>query len=95
VLLRREGDRLLARAPDALAGLIEVRSIGIVSVAETCDIAEVALIVDLVAPAEVERMPDPQQTDLLGLTRPLVRLAPFEASAPVKLAVALALAAQR
>ena len=53
------------------------------------------LIVELVAPEAVERLPDPPpRRDLLGVSLPLLRLAPFEAAAPVKLLLALARTAQ-
>ena len=46
---------------------------------------------DLVAAGEIERLPDADATvRLLGLDIPLLRLVPWEASAPIKLAVALA-----
>ena len=46
---------------------------------------------DLVPAGEIERLPDGDATArLLGLDIPLVRLSPWEASAPIKLAVALA-----
>jgi HPr kinase/phosphorylase len=77
--------RLFASPPERLAGCLEVRGIGIVPM-PYCPRAEVRLIVDLVAPAAVERLPlDAPVVDLLGITLPLRRLAPFEASAPLKL----------
>jgi hypothetical protein len=49
-----------------------------------------SLLVDLVAPEQVERLPDPWPSDmLLGVSLPVLQLAPFEASAPLKLALAL------
>ena len=49
-----------------------------------------ALVVDLVARRDIERLPDENATTpLLGLDIPLLRLSPWEASAPIKLAVAL------
>jgi len=48
-------------------------------------------VVDLVAPGEVPRMPEgDEMVPVLGVALPLVRLAPWEASAPIKLAIALA-----
>jgi serine kinase of HPr protein (carbohydrate metabolism regulator) len=89
VLLVRDGTRLLARPPDGIRGRMEVRGIGIVEVKALPE-AELALIVDLVAPAELERLPDDASATLLGTKLPLVRLWPWEASAPIKLAIALA-----
>jgi hypothetical protein len=51
--------------------------------------AELVLVADLVE-GGVERLPPPETVRLLGVDLPLVRLVPLEASAPVKLALALA-----
>jgi serine kinase of HPr protein (carbohydrate metabolism regulator) len=94
VRLRREGLCLLATAPATIRGKIEVRGIGIVEV-KTVPEAELKLVVDLVGPEAPERMPDPDNTvPLLGLAIPIVLLRPFEASSPIKLALALARAKQ-
>jgi serine kinase of HPr protein (carbohydrate metabolism regulator) len=89
VRISRDSDRLLAAAPESIAGKMEVRGVGIVGIKPVAE-AELVLVVDLVAPNEVERMPEPQTVPLLGLEIPLIRLAPMEASAPIKLALALA-----
>lgn len=90
VLLSREGDALIARPVPTVAGQIEVRGIGIVTVGHLAA-GRVRLVVDLSPPDEIERLPDPQPTArLAGVEIALVRLAPFEASAPLKLALALA-----
>jgi len=53
------------------------------------------LIADLVAETEVERLPDADSTvSLLGVRIASIRLAAREASAPIKLALALAKAKQ-
>ena len=75
--------RVFASAPAALAGRLEVRGIGILTVGAVQD-SPLALVIDLVAPADVERLPDPTKAELLGIRLPLLRLAPFEASAPTK-----------
>jgi len=92
VLLAAEGGRLTARAPTPIAGQIEVRGIGIVPVA-TEESAPVALVADLVSPGEIERLPTPAAETILGVALPCIALAPFEASAPAKLRLALARAA--
>ena len=91
VYLTRKGARLAAAAPQSIRGKIEVRGIGIVEVKSAAD-AELALVVDLVASsADLERLPDEKATTrLLGLDIPLLRLSPWEAAAPIKLAIALA-----
>jgi HPr kinase/phosphorylase len=86
-LLRRADNHVLVRAPAAIAGLIEVRGVGIVRV-ESLDEAPLALVVDLVPSAEVERIPDGRFEVVLGLTIPVMALAPFEVSAVAKLRLA-------
>jgi HPr kinase/phosphorylase len=86
--LRRSGDRVLVRAPAAIAGLIEVRGIGIIRLPPLSDVP-LALIADLVAPGRVERLPQPRREPILGLGVPVVAIAPFEASAVAKLHAAL------
>ena len=86
--LSRRGDALFANAPATIAGLIEVRGLGIVRV-EAAPAAPVALVVDLVPPDRVERLPEGRTETLLGIALPLIALAPFEASAAAKLRLAL------
>jgi HPr kinase/phosphorylase len=89
VIAMRKGDRIKVEAPAAIRGKLEVRGLGIVTV-PSVDSAELVLVADLVAPKEVERLPDPAQImELLGLPLPLLHIAPFEASAPAKLLLAL------
>lgn len=91
VELEARNGRLIAAPPAAIAGLIEVRGIGIVSLPFVSDI-EIALVVDLVEPHVVPRMaPEPKemQVEILGIGLPGVALAAFEASAPLKVLVAV------
>ena len=78
--------RLLATVPDTIAGKIEARGIGIVEMAHQSPMP-VWLLVDLVG--AVERMPERVTRELLGVRIPAVALNPFEASAPVKVGLAL------
>jgi HPr kinase/phosphorylase len=89
--LERRGKALIASAPAAIAGRMEVRGIGIVRLprAKLMARAPVALLVDLVAPEQLERMPEPAQELHEGVAVPLLALAPFEASAVAKLHLAL------
>lgn len=81
----RDG-RLVARVRDTIAGRIEVRGIGIVPLPHQPEVA-VALLVDLdEAPA---RMPEDETRMVEGVAVPLVRLAALEASAPIKVEMAL------
>ena len=88
VELRRAGERILVKAPAGIAGLIEVRGVGI-SRLEALAEATLAMFADLVPSAEIERFPEPRCEDVLGLTVPAIALSPFEASAPAKLRLAL------
>lgn len=88
VELRRAGERVLVAAPAAIAGLIEVRGVGILRVGAVAE-ATLALLVDLVPPAKVDRFPETRREDVLGVAAPLIALSPFEASAAAKLRFAL------
>ena len=86
-----ENGKLHARAPAALAGLIEARGLGILSLSFQAS-AEIVLAVQLVAADAVPRMPEresylpPPELALPEAARPpLIRLNAFEASALVKL----------
>jgi HPr kinase/phosphorylase len=68
--LRRRGDRLLARPPAALAGLIEARGIGLLRAAALPE-AEVRLAVDLGAP-RADRLPPHRRKVILGVAVDLV-----------------------
>ena len=83
-LLRREGDRVLASAPPTIAGLIEIRGVGLVRVPAAV-LAPLVLIADLTGSGDIERMPEWRFETVLGVAVPLVAVAPFEASAPAKL----------
>jgi HPr kinase/phosphorylase len=90
VLLTRNSGRVVARAPDPIRGKIEVRGIGIADMKSLAD-AELALIVDLAAAEQIERLPgDRPATRVLGIEIPHLLLFPWEVSAPIKLAIALA-----
>ena len=92
VALTSSDEALLAAPPSRIAGLLEVRGIGIVSM-EFVHQCPVRLVVDLVKPDAVERMPEAATVDLCGHRVAHVMLAPFEASAPTKVRLALARAA--
>ena len=89
VLRDHEGEqRVIASAPVEIAGKIEARGLGILAV-DALSETPLALVVDLVDAKNVERVPEPATFDILGLSIPLIRLDPFEASAPAKLRAAL------
>jgi HPr kinase/phosphorylase len=89
VVLEQRGGGLVAHVPDTIAGRIEVRGVGIMEVPSVPG-AEVVLAVELVPPTTIERLPDPRPSmTLLGAEVPLMRVAPFEASAHLKVLLAL------
>lgn len=90
--LAQKGGALVCTVPAPLRSLIEVRGIGIVELrsSQISTGARLALLVDLVAPQKIERLPDPETESFLGVAVPRIALTPFEASAAIKLRLALA-----
>ena len=87
-IVRRVGRRLVASAPANISGRIEVRGLGILDF-RTVPEAPVALVVDL--GRDMERMPTPnEQVSIAGIKVPLVAVNAVEASAPIKVELALA-----
>lgn len=91
VLLEARGGRLVARTPDALAGLIEVRGVGVVELPHRRQ-APVGLVVELVTRDQTERLPIESRVNINGVMVTMLRLAPFETSAVAKLRLAARLA---
>jgi serine kinase of HPr protein (carbohydrate metabolism regulator) len=86
-LIKRVDGRLIATAPDTIRGKMEVRGLGIVAM-PVVDDAPVALLADLFD--KVDRMPlTPFHRAIAGIDVPVVKIAPFEASAPIKVELAL------
>ena len=79
-----EGEMLWASAPAAIAGMMEVRGVGVLRL-PPAPRARLRLVADLVPSEAVERLPEPASMTIDGLSLPLVRLAPLEASAVAKL----------
>jgi len=78
--------RLYGRAPDPLAGLVEIRGFGVVS-EPALRLAEITLVVRCVeAPERVERLPEPRFEVVLGVSVPVFDLWPLEPAAPTKIA---------
>jgi len=87
---------LFARAPKSLAGLLEVRGLGVLALPFRAE-ARVALAVEMIEEGYVPRMPQPEKyvtPPELALNEderpPLLWLAPLEASAPAKILLAAA-----
>lgn len=92
VELVAEKGRVLAAAPDAIKGRMEVRGIGIVSLSQNRIASRpvaLVLIADLVSGQKVERLPDASHGEFLGIEIRSISLAPFEASAAAKLRLAV------
>jgi serine kinase of HPr protein (carbohydrate metabolism regulator) len=88
--LVRQGGVLTAEAPATLAGLIEARGLGIVQVPAVAGPVPVALVVDIVAPGTLARLPETEQVTLLGIGLRRLALDAEAPSAPLKLLIALA-----
>ncbi|MCM8731366.1 HPr kinase/phosphorylase [Hephaestia sp. GCM10023244] len=87
-ILTRENGTLKASPPATIAGQIEVRALGIVDMPHV-DRAPVALLVRLVE--RPERMPaDDSDRLIAGIVVPEIALNAHEASAPIKVELALA-----
>ncbi len=86
VHLEAAGGRLLARPAAALAGLIEVRGVGLLRVAQEPS-AVVGFVVDLAA-ADAARLPEPdkRKADIDGILLPRLAVAPGAAALPLVLA---------
>ncbi|HEU4956671.1 MAG TPA: HPr kinase/phosphatase C-terminal domain-containing protein [Sphingomicrobium sp.] len=86
-IIRKEGERLIASAPETIKGKLEVRGVGIVDVEAVADVP-IALVVELTC--DIQRMPDDSRERLiLGAGIPLVNVDAMTASAPSKVAMAL------
>ncbi len=86
-IVRKEGERLIASAPETIKGKLEIRGVGIVEMATVSDVP-VALVVELTS--DIQRLPDDSRERLiLGAEIPLVSVDAMTASAASKVAVAL------
>lgn len=86
-IVRKDGARLLASAPPAIAGKLEIRGIGIVDM-DQLDNLPVALLVELTS--DIQRLPDDsRERPILGVKLPLISIDAMTASAPSKVALAL------
>jgi serine kinase of HPr protein (carbohydrate metabolism regulator) len=77
---------LMAAAPPMIAGKIEVRGIGIVDMPHAGE-TPVAMVVALAS--GVDRLPEPGTTHIAGIDLSALALIAFEASAPIKVEIAL------
>ncbi len=85
----RDG-RLFASAPPEIRGMLEVRGFGVLRVTSERSVG-LDVVIDLTS-ADAPRMPASDKLEILGIFVPIFKLAPFEASAPAKVRLAVRLA---
>ena len=86
-IIRKEGAKLIASAPETIKGKMEIRGLGIFDIEHVTDVP-IALVVEL--RSDIERLPDDSRERLiLGVGIPLVCVDAMTASAPSKVALAL------
>ena len=90
VLIRKAEGGLIASAPTALAGKLEIRGLGIAELPLERNVP-LSLAVRLTPAADIERLPDLAKSRMviLGFTVPLVLIDPESASAPARIRAAL------
>lgn len=88
VEVRAQAGVLMARSPATIAGLLEVRGLGILRMAHA-DTAPVRLVLDL--GGVPERLPSPAHKDIAGIMLPLLAFDAFGASAAIRAEWAMAL----
>jgi len=91
VILTAAHGRLIAAAPPALAGLMEIRGQGVVR-RPFVSPARLDLVVDLIPPADCDRMPpvEAETVAVEGVMLPLLRLPLAAADGPARVRAALA-----
>ena len=84
-----ENGHLIMTSHAMIEGLLEVRGVGILP-APSLARARLGLVIDLVPKlSDIERMPDKQFCEFLGVRVRLLRLFPFMASAAAKVRIAV------
>ena len=91
VVLERAGDRILAKPPENLAGLLEIRGAGIVRLPYR-RICPLCLVVELITGHQIERLPDSTalRTDIAGVRVPRIFVDPHRPGAAARICVWLA-----
>ncbi len=87
-LARREG-KILANPPPSIAGLLEIRELGIFRFPYAKDVA-VSLVIRLEARGNAERLPYPEFYECMEINIPQITIYPFDVSAAVKVEMAVA-----
>jgi len=88
-LFASEG-HLFAAPPEKLAGLMEIRGVGLVDIPHI-PWAAIRLVIDLVPADQVDRLPEPAFETLCGIEVRKFDLWAFEPSAPAKIHAIMAL----
>jgi serine kinase of HPr protein (carbohydrate metabolism regulator) len=88
VIITREEESLIASAPSTIRGKLEIRGLGIVSLATQSSV-HLLLVVRLQSHSAIERLPDQGTFDILGVALPLVEIDGNSPSAPARLRAAL------
>jgi len=88
VLVFISGGRLYGKAPPPLAGLLEVRGVGVACAAPPGGLSEIDMVLDLVDVAE--RLPEPEIVEIHGIGLTRQRLPLDGADLPLRISVALA-----
>lgn len=85
--LSNDDNQLWLKTPPKIAGKIEVRSLGIFDYAH---VSNIPLKLQVRLQPEPERFPLDSQTEtIMTIAIPTIALSPFEASAPIKVEIAL------
>ncbi|MBI3420028.1 MAG: HPr kinase/phosphatase C-terminal domain-containing protein [Proteobacteria bacterium] len=87
-ILSAEDGALYAAVPDSIAGLLEIRGVGLMRVPHGTK-SRIDLCLDCVPRIEAPRLPEKAATRINGISVPLFKLYPFEASAVAKIRAVL------
>ena len=88
VELEARSGALVMAAPKRLAGLLEVRGVGLIRLPYLLSV-RLVLVVDIVPPARVERLPDLASTVLLDIRAPVLPLAAADGLGPLRITTAM------
>lgn len=94
VLLSRNGGDVVLSPPDTIAGMMEVRGIGVVKSAYAENIP-LRLVIDLVPEENIPRLPEPAVCSYLEQEIPVFCLNAFQASVVEKVRLALDIVTQK
>ena len=85
VNIKKIGEKIYGYAPDEIKGKLEVRNVGITEL-NTKEKEEICLCVELVSDRkELERLPEAEYIDFLGVSVTKIKLYPFDCSTICKI----------